>query len=138
MGDHHSKTLPSNHFFRNYYEETLSQEYFTATKGFGYRKAPVAGNRLRKIAGLLPRSVVGEREEKGAKKKSFTPTSYPYSCIGALVAYFKESCSVATGCLIGPNLVITAASNVCRKEDEEQPHRICFILAAAGKEGDVY
>lgn len=45
---------------------------------------------------------------------------------------------MATGCLIGPNLVITAASNVCRKEDEEQPHSICFILAATDKQGDVY
>ena len=89
MGEHQSKTLPSSQFFRNHYEETLSQEYFTATKGFGYRKAPLATARLRAIAALLPRPAGGEREEKGAKKKSFTPTSYPYSCIGALVAYFK-------------------------------------------------
>lgn len=89
MGDHHSKTLPSDQFFREHYQETLSQEYFTATKGFGYRKVPVASSRLRAIGGLLPRPEAGEKEERGAKKKSFTPTSYPYSCIGALVAYFK-------------------------------------------------
>lgn len=89
MGEHQSKPLPSTPFFRNYYEETLSQEYFTVTKGFGFRKAPLGTARLRAIAELLPKTASEEREEKGARKKSFTPTSYPYSCIGALVAYFK-------------------------------------------------
>lgn len=54
-------------------------------------------------------------------KKQFETSAYPYSCIGLLIISYKERCKVGTGCLIGPNLVLTAASNVYHKDNDEHP-----------------
>jgi hypothetical protein len=66
--------------------------------------------------------------EKVIKKKSFQSSTYPYSCIGLIIVSYKDRCSFGTGCLIGPNLVLTAASNVFHKDTDEHPEIILFVL----------
>jgi V8-like Glu-specific endopeptidase len=66
--------------------------------------------------------------EKMIMKKQFQSSTYPYSCLGLIIISYKDKYSFGTGCLIGPNLVLTAANNVYHKDTDDQPEVIHFVL----------
>lgn len=61
-------------------------------------------------------------------KKQFQTQTYPYSCIGLIIVSYKDRVKFGTGCLIGPNLILTTASNVYHKDSDEHPEEIRFVL----------
>lgn len=66
--------------------------------------------------------------EKPILKKQFQSSTYPYSCIGLIIVSYEDRCVIGSGCLIGPSLVLTAASNVYHKDTDQHPQMIRFVL----------
>lgn len=61
-------------------------------------------------------------------KKQFQTETYPYSCIGLIIVSYKDRTTFGTGCLIGPSLILTTASNVYHKDTDDHPEAIRFVL----------
>lgn len=142
MGQHQHPPELTQQIFHSLYEENITQEYFTHSKSFGYRKTNIKSTNPRKILPLLKKGWTSLEDHKIGEniilKRLFQSSIYPYSCIGLIIVSFKDRCSFGTGCLIGPNIVFTAASNVYQKETDEQPAVIRFVLGINERAGDVY
>ena len=55
--------------------------------------------------------------QKQSKSKTLETSVYPCSCVGLIIAHFDEHINYASGSLIGKNLILTAASNIYRREE---------------------
>lgn len=72
------------------------------------------------------------------RKKIEETRKYPYSCIGLVTGRFGTIISNGSGCLIGPDIVLTCAHNLYDRENKIEANNVFFCPGLNGSIGEQF